>query len=328
MSILIIDDSVTVRTILKTELTKEGFREIILVNSASSALEEFLRRTPEFDNIDLILLDIIMPGMDGIEFTGRLKRNERFDDIPIIIITSKGDIKNLEKAFKAGATDFIEKPFHRIELIARVRSAITLKREMDKRKKREHELIERERELLEINRLLELANQSYLKSSAMDGLTGIPNRRYFDQYLEMEWDKAVKIPKVLSIIMIDIDYFKGYNDNYGHQAGDDCLVKIATTLKNALTQSTDMLARYGGEEFVALLPGIKIDDARSIALQMKEKVENLRIKHEYSKVAPHVTISAGVADDIPKTRGEWGTLIKKADNRLYEAKKDGRNRVI
>ena len=312
---------------LRTTLEKEGYQDIMISHSAVEALDMFLKHDESFGEIDLILLDIYMPGMDGIEFTRRLRQEEAFRDIPIIINTSKGKINNLERAFDAGANDFIEKPFHKIELLARVRSALKLKSEMDQRKNREIELLDRERELMEINRLLELANQSYLKSSAIDGLTGITNRRFFDQYLEMEWGKALRRSVPISVIMLDIDSFKSFNDHYGHQQGDECLKKIANTLKNALKQPVDMLARYGGEEFVAVLPAISADKAVLVAGTMVEKVESLRVPHEYSATSSHVTISAGVATVVPVDPMGWKDFMNEADKKLYQAKKEGRNRV-
>jgi len=328
MKILIIDDSKTVRAVLNRVLSDGGYTDILFCNSASEAYDIFLKPENEFNDTDLIILDIHMPGMDGIEFTREIKKIDKYNDIPIIIVTSSDMASSMEKVFEAGANDFIKKPFLVVELLARVKSLLKLKSETDKRKEREIELIDRERELIEVNRFLEIVNQNYLKSMAIDGLTGITNRKYFNESIDMEWRKALRKKTPIAIIMMDVDYFKKYNDNYGHQKGDDCLITVANGLKQSLELPSDMVARYGGEEFVILLPDSDINRAIEMGEKARERVENLNIKHEHSSVTDHVTISCGVASIIPGEMESYEGLIKIADDSLYLAKEKGRNRVV
>ncbi len=328
MKILIVDDSRTVRAVLVSVLTKAGYNNIEQSDSASEVFTTLQKPDSIYKDIDLVLIDIHMPGMNGIEFTRKIKQMENYKDVPIIVLTSSRMVSFMEDAFEAGANDFITKPFHSIELIARVKSSLKLKQEMDKRKERETELMDRERELIEVNRFLEIANQSYLKSSALDGLTGITNRKYFNQSVEMEWNKAVRNSSALAVIMLDVDHFKAFNDNYGHQKGDDCLISVANTIKRTLTRPEDMVARYGGEEFVVLLPNINMGDVADIAEKIRKNVENLNIRHEFSSAAGYVTISGGVSIATPDKVRSYEEIIRLADTNLYRAKDEGRNRIV
>lgn len=192
-------------------------------------------------------------------------------------------------------------------------------RDISARVKAERSLIESRRQLEEANALLEL-------TSNLDGLTAIPNRRSYEHFYEMEWRRAAREMKWISLIMIDVDFFKSYNDCYGHPAGDKCLRLIAQALQ-VINRPGDMVARYGGEEFVAVMSGTTLDGARQMAEQMRERVKELRIPHERSSTAPHVTISLGVASQVPDARSKLKDLLIKADQALYMAKSRGRDRV-
>lgn len=175
---------------------------------------------------------------------------------------------------------------------------------------------------------LQKANQKLERLAAVDGLTNIANRRRFDEYLKTEWKRMRRNQKTLSLIMCDIDCFKFYNDNYGHQEGDKCLQAVAQAIQSAVNRPADLAARYGGEEFVVLLPNTHSDGAVQLAETIKTHVQNLRIPHSYSKVEPHVTISLGVSSIVPDSTLPPEKLIVAADEALYEAKKQGRNRVV
>jgi len=292
-TILIVDDAKENINVL-AELLRPDFT-IKAATNGEKALEIAFSDNPP----DLILLDVMMPGMDGYEVCRKLKEQETTKKIPVIFVTGKADEEDQVKGFNIGAIDYITKPFSAVIVKARVGMHAELKRYRDY-----------------------LENISYL-----DGLTGIFNRRKFDEYLESTWNLAVRISMPVSMIIMDIDFFKQYNDLYGHQEGDNCLVKIAQALSKTIVRKTDFLARYGGEEFVCILPNTPIDDTFIIAEKLRESIRLLRIPHADSKVEKIVTISAGVASKFPTKNLSYTALIKAADEALYKAKQTGRNKV-
>jgi len=323
--ILLVDDAEEMRVLITRQLRKAGYDK---VKEAASAAEAFsilgLDRGSgdrTVAGIDLIVMDIVMPEIDGIDACRRIKADDRFEDVPIIMITALADKGILQSAFDAGAMDYITKPVDKLELIARVRSSLRLKDEMEKRR-------DRERELLVMSRELAAANQILQRLSLLDGLTGIPNRRRFDEVLAHEWKQAMRSKQPLSMVMIDIDHFKAFNDHYGHLTGDDCLRKVALAMSSILKRPTDFLARYGGEEFAAILPMTASDGADAIAGAMRTGVVNLAIPHDHSSAASLVTISMGVATLVPRRGMTAAMLISAADQALYEAKAGGRNRSV
>jgi len=327
MKILIVDDSKTIRLIIKSYLTEAGYSDLLFSESALDAFEKLginsagAQSGGAGSGIDLILLDIVLPDMDGREACRMIKSVEPLQDIPVIMVTSLTEDEHLEKAFEAGATDYITKPINKIELLARARSALKLKHEMDSRKLRE-------RKLLEVTRQLEVAVQKLNLLSSLDGLTGIANRRRFDEYMEAEWRRGRRHFKPLSLIMADIDFFKAYNDTYGHQAGDECLKAVANTIQSTLRRPEDLLCRYGGEEFAVVLPGTQKNGAVFLAETICSVVEKMAILHSGSKVSDHVTVSLGVATILPTKELSPADLISAADGALYSAKSQGRNRVM
>lgn len=246
---------------------------------------------------DLILLDIMMPGMDGYDVCRALKEDNETQSIPIIFITAMSQEEDETKGLELGAVDYITKPFSLPIVKARIKTHIELKRHRD--------MLER--------------------LSLLDGLTGIPNRRRFDECFDVEWKRAERLSSFLSVIMVDIDLFKQFNDFYGHQQGDDCLKLVAKALADSVKRASDCVARYGGEEFVCILPDTDIQGAIQVGDAMRQNVEALRMPHERSTVTDHVTISVGTATTIP-TRGQSRfSLLEVADKNLYRAKADGRN---
>ncbi|HET9529790.1 MAG TPA: diguanylate cyclase [Blastocatellia bacterium] len=175
---------------------------------------------------------------------------------------------------------------------------------------------------------LEQANQALRRISYLDGLTGVANRRHFEEALDLEWRRASRAGMPLSLIMVDTDYFKPFNDAYGHQRGDDCLRLIASTLRNALNRPGDVVARYGGDEFVILIPGTDAEGAAELAEAMRVRVEGMEIRHQASPDDKVVTISLGVVTDYPTRGFSAGELIAAADEALYQAKNGGRNRLM
>jgi len=292
-SILIVDDS---KLIIKTLVSVFGGEYRIKV-----ALDGFeaIRIAESDDQPDIILLDITMPGMDGYETCRRLKESPKTRDIPVLFITGRDESEDEERGLVLGAIDYVVKPIRPAIIRARVRNHLELKYLRDRLK----------------------------EQSLVDGLTGLPNRRRFDEQLKSEWNRAKRHGTPLSLLMIDIDYFKKYNDTYGHLGGDDCLKSVAGCLLAQAKRSTDLMARWGGEEFAALLPETGIDQALAIAETMRLEVQSLRISHESSLVNPYVSISTGVASIVPSDDSSIDALIKSADEALYRAKQNGRNRV-
>ncbi len=324
MRILIIDDAADNRLLIEKLLKSEGYTDLISLRSAKEAfrylkIESSFFQVPNVE-VDLILMDIMMPEVDGIKACRKIKSIEPLKNIPIIMVTALSEMKHLQDSFAAGAIDFIQKPFSKIELLARVRSALKLKQEMDFRKAHEQEL-------LAVKQELEKANAELKRISTQDGLTNILNRRSFDEFIETEWKRAIRESTHLSLILIDIDEFKNFNDTYGHLAGDDCLKLVAETLHKQLHRPADRIARYGGEEFAAILPGTHRDGALHVAENLRVLVESLKIHHRKSRVSKYVTISLGVATIQPKKDDSAARLIKLADQALYRAKENGRNRI-
>ena len=319
MKILVVDDNPDDQLLARTFLSQDGYPGIEAVDSAEAAFS-FLGLNEEGQPaVDLILLDISLPGTDGIEATRTIKRSSRYSEIPIIMMTAHSPQDYLARAFRAGAMDFISKPFNKIEFLARVNAAIRLKREMDRR--RAHE-----KELVEMTIKLARANEELKKISMIDPLTDIPNRRHFDAVLEIEFNRAVRNEQPLSLLMIDVDFFKPFNDTYGHQEGDLCLIAIARILRESLTRPGDLAARYGGEEFVIILPGTDLAGAEVVARKILNGVENLAIPHRTSTVKDHVTVSVGLAA-LDRRMGKCEELVRSADRGLYKAKASGRNRI-
>ncbi len=291
--VLIVDDTPTNIQIL-AEILATDYRVRVAVGG-KAALEVVERQGVP----DLILLDVMMPGMDGYEVCRFLKENPKTSKVPVIFVTAMNEAADEERGLRVGAVDYITKPFHLPIVKARLQNHIKLKLMTDM-----------------------LETMAWL-----DGLTGIPNRRRFDQALEIEWKRAIRSGTALSVIMADVDYFKNYNDQYGHGAGDVCLKRVASALAAAVTRPADLVARYGGEEFILLAPETSVEGARALAEQLRSGIENLAIPHELSEVAPCVTVSVGYASMVPDRLDSAAALLQAADRMLYHAKRAGRNRL-
>ncbi len=268
--------------------------QVLMATGGEQALALCASQSP-----DLVLLDVEMPGLDGLAVCQRLKADPATQDIPVIFVTAHSDEAAETRGLAAGAVDFISKPINPAIVRARVRTHLTLKAQADL-----------------------LRHWVYI-----DGLTGVPNRRHFDERLAEEWARAVRQGTALSAVLIDVDFFKRYNDRYGHQRGDDCLRRVAQALRAALKRPGDMLARYGGEEFVCLLPSTPLDGALALAALLGQAVQLLQIEHADSTAASVVTVSLGVCCKPEDAAGVATQLLREADAQLYIAKSSGRNRV-
>ncbi|MFA3778311.1 diguanylate cyclase [Yersinia sp. 1652 StPb PI] len=267
---------------------------VCMATSGKQALDVCISQHP-----DLILLDIEMPGMNGFEVCARLKASPDTQDIPVIFVTAHIDEETETRCFSEGAVDFISKPINRNTVRARVKTHLLLKAQSDL-----------------------LRQLVYL-----DGLTEVHNRRYFDKQLELEWKLSNRNQTPLSMIMIDVDFFKKYNDLYGHQAGDDCLRSIAKVIREALRRPADLVARYGGEEFVCLLPDTELAGAMDMAETIRLQILEQKIQHSGSTVYPFVSISLGVCCKENQSIGMSTALLRQTDLQLYQAKKNGRNQT-
>ena len=294
INILIVDD-IPANLLALESILEQPALNIIKAHSGSEALAYLLEH--EFA---LILLDVQMPNMDGLEFAELVRGTQKTKNVPIIFITANDqDMDTIRRAYKIGAVDFLFKPIDEIILKNKVQVFLDLYSQ---------------RKTLEF-------------LSSFDGLTGITNRRYFDEHLKIEWDRAHEDSALLGLIIIDVDHFKLYNDNYGHLAGDDCLKKVADSISKSLKRSTDFVSRYGGEEFVVILPGANFSSAMRIAENIRADVEAMKIPHELSEASDYVTVSLGASSMMPIKESSPEELIKKADKALYRAKENGRNRA-
>jgi diguanylate cyclase (GGDEF)-like protein len=325
-SILIVDDEPRNFDVIESLLNEYDY-ELNYASSGQEALESL-----EILEIDLILLDVMMPDMDGIEVCERIKAIPKYRPIPIIMVTALTTKEDLAQCLNAGADDFISKPLNALELRARVQSMLRIKQQYDALQislDRQLVLETEKRALLEY-RNTELERQTeeaYLRANT-DGLTQVSNRRCFDDRLQKEWRRIMREQTWLSVILIDIDYFKFYNDFYGHLSGDNCLIQVAQTAAKQIKRPDDLFARYGGEEFIVLLPNTKIDGAIAVAESIQEAIRNLNIPHEDSKISEIVTISMGIASLIPTSDKSPEHLIALSDKALYEAKHQGRDRYV
>lgn len=290
-TILVVDD-MTTTLLLIHDLLKDTY-EVKIAKSGTKALE--ILESP--NDIDLILLDIEMPDMNGYDVCKRIKNNETIKNIPIIFITGRTSQEDEEYGLNLGAIDYITKPFNKAIVKLRIKNYLDLK----------------------------IKNDMLEKLSMYDGLTNIRNRRFFDETFEKTFSEIKRDKKSLAVLMIDIDFFKPYNDNYGHGQGDETLRKVAKALEKTIKRASDFVARYGGEEFVILLKDIKKDGVEAVANNLLNAVRELKITHEFSKIENYVTISIGASfynssSDITKLE-----LLLKADETLYNVKNSGRN---
>jgi diguanylate cyclase (GGDEF)-like protein len=290
--ILVVDDQLT-----NIELIADIFGddyEVLFATEGAKALEIAATEKPE-----LILLDVMMPGMDGYEVCRRLKAKHLTERIPVIFITALGDEEAESRGLESGAVDYVTKPFHPSVIKMRVKNQIELKH----------------------------AREELTRRAITDGLTGLANRRHFDDVLAREYDRHARSGEELSLILLDIDHFKAYNDTYGHVSGDDCLRQVARAIENGIVRSTDLAARYGGEEFVCILPDTSQAGALAIAEKIRLGVMELAIPHKASSAAGCVTASLGIVTTRCVPGKSVLHIVAQADEQLYAAKSGGRNRV-
>ncbi len=295
--VLVVDDERFMRLQVRQVLLREDY-DIIEAESGQQAIEQFDLQRP-----DLVLMDGLMPDMDGFECCKRLRERPGGERVPMLMITGLDDRASIDQAFAAGAEDFVTKPVHWDVLRHRIRRAIERAQMLDR---------------------LELANRELGRLAGIDQLTQLANRRSFDQVLAREWRRGGRNGLTLSLVLIDLDYFKRYNDSLGHLEGDGCLQRVAAALAGMLRRPADLVARFGGEEFAIILPETDSDGAQRIAAQVVEAIQALAIPHPDAPLG-RVSVSVGCGTTIPNPRLAPSRLFAAADEALYEAKHTGRN---
>lgn len=291
-TLLIVDDQVLVVRQLHS-IFKDDFN-IFMANSGEEGIERCKEILP-----DLVLLDISMHGLDGFQVCEKIKSDALTSHIPIIFVTAKMSEEDEVKGFEMGAVDFIRKPINGIVTWARVHNHIQLKRQSD-----------------------------FLRSLALiDGLTGLSNRHHFDNQISVDWLLCAREKMPFSVLMIDVDFFKRFNDEFGHQAGDEALRSVAREISQQIHRPTDLAARYGGEEFAVVLPNTDLIGAEKLAQNVRRSISALKVKTDGIENGQSITVSIGVATTVPKPDTSYETIIEAADEQLYLAKAAGRNQV-
>lgn len=308
-SVLVVEDSRVTLNVLTNYLRGMGINEPLLAETGQQAIDLFSRHRP-----DVVILDARLPDFDGFEVARKLRKLEREQEwAAIIFLTAMNGDTDLARGIAAGGDDYLVKPVSETVFQAKVRAM--------------QRLIEMQRSLVEVTRKLDAANAELQRLSTTDALTGIANRRALDDFLSRAWRRCLRVKKPLSLVMLDIDYFKLFNDKYGHQAGDDCLQRVATQIARAAPRASDLAARYGGEEFMLVLGETDQDGALWMAERVRQMVADLKVPH-YATDSKFVSVSCGVVTVIPDEKRTVEALIQSADAALYQAKRGGRDRVV
>lgn len=291
--ILLVDDQVVNIKILH-QLLQDDY-DIYMARDGNQAIEMCKKVNP-----DLVLLDIEMPILNGFDVCAHLKNDPDTQEVAVIFVSGHFDEDKEVRGFQLGAVDFIHKPINPVITKARIKNQIKLK-----------------------------LNTDLLRTIALiDGLTGVANRRQFEQVLPVSWSQCAREKQPLTVILLDIDFFKHFNDTYGHTEGDVCLRLVAQKIHDTVNRPYDLVARFGGEEFICILPNTDLIGGTYVAQQIVDSIVSLKIPHINSSISAFVTISAGVSSVVPEYDMSSTTLIEEADKQLYIAKDRGRNRVL
>ncbi|MER3432028.1 MAG: diguanylate cyclase response regulator [Leptolyngbya sp. ERB_1_1] len=297
--ILVVDDDKTMRLGVREAIEQDGY-QVIEANDGESCLKTFQQVRP-----DVVLLDAVMPTIDGFTCCRRIQEISGLRRTPVLMMTRSEDQDSVDQAFAVGAIDYVTKPIHWGVLRQRVKRLI---------------------QQVRLYQQLETANHELQRLAAIDELTQIANRRRFDEYLRQEWQRMLREQSPLSLILCDVDFFKHYNNIYGHQAGDDCLRQVAQVIQNSAKRAIDLPARYGDKEFAIVLPNTDQEGALLVAQEIQIGVKQLKIAHAASKVCDTVTVSLGVSNTIPSVITSPELLISAANQALCQAKVEGRDR--
>jgi len=301
MKILLVEDSATLRYAMRNYIIDAGHTPLI-AQSGEEALQ-MLETTP----VDMIIMDVEMPGLNGFETTRLIREWLGGHWIPIIFVTGRNEDESYREGIEAGGDDYLIKPVSAMIIKAKIRAM--------------ERITEMRDQLNQLNAELEALSQ-------LDSLTQIYNRRTFNEMAQQQWLLAARQQSPISLLMIDVDHFKLFNDHYGHPAGDVCLKKITQAIRNCLHRPYDLLGRYGGEEFIVLLPETDSQGALKVAQQIIDEMEKLELRHDVSPTHPYVSLSIGGASCSHISSYSLEELIKRADRTLYKAKHSGRNRAL
>lgn len=314
--VLLVDDQFMIGEAIRRVLAEQPDMDFHYCSDPVEALVAVRKIKPT-----VILQDLVMPGTDGLSLVRQYRANPATRDIPVIVLSTREDPATKSEAFAAGANDYLVKLPDNIELIARIRYHSKSFLNQVQRDQAYRALRHSQQQLQERNlELQRLSNQ--------DGLTGLGNRRYFDEYFEAQWKLAIRAQSPTSLLMIDVDDFKQYNDTYGHLAGDEVLKSLATMMRQRFIRPTDLTSRFGGEEFAVILPSTPFAPIQSLGEGLRRSIENIAIPHRASTIGEYVTVSIGGASLVPQPTDSFLHLIDLADEALYEAKKLGKNHVV
>jgi two-component system chemotaxis family response regulator WspR len=314
--VLLVDDQLIIGEAVRRALSDEPN---LVLHFCSDPREAFA--TAERIEPTVILQDLVLPEVDGLTLVRKYRAHETTRNTPIIVLSTREEAETKRDAFAAGASDYMVKLPDKLELIARIRyhsQACLSRRQRDAAYSALHES---QRQLMD-------ANMELQRLSNMDVLTGLNNRRRFDEYAAAEWRRARREQTSLAVLLLDVDHFKGYNDTYGHLAGDDVLKRVGEAIRGNCVRPADLPARYGGDEFVILLPGVRADVARLIGKRLRLAIQDLKIEYSAASKGRTLTLSIGGAASIPAQEDGMLDLIDRADKCLYEAKASGRNTVV
>ena len=313
--VLLVDDQAMIGEAVRRGLATESNIDFHFCADPHQAIEQAVRLKPT-----VILQDLVMPGLDGLTLVRDYRNHPATKDIPIIVLSTKEDPLVKSAAFSAGANDYLVKLPDTIELVARIRYHSRSYQTLLQRDEAYRALRVSQQQLLDTNLVLQRLMNS-------DGLTGLSNRRHFDEYLELEWRRAQRDQTQLSLLMIDVDYFKSFNDSFGHLEGDEALRRVAEAIRNSCSRSTDLPARYGGEEFALVLPNTSPGGARLVAEKLRQTIAGMKIPHVSPTEGSWLTVSIGLSTQVPQPASNCRQLISAADKGLYQAKHGGRNQV-
>ncbi|MDD5056240.1 MAG: diguanylate cyclase [Sideroxydans sp.] len=309
LKVLVVDDSKVVTKVLTNYLASMGITHPLLASTGKQAIELFKSERP-----DIVLLDVQLPDIDGFDVSKAIRKLEgKGEWSAIIFLTSMANDADLARGIEAGGDDYLTKPIAQVVLHAKIRAM--------------QRLVEMQRQLVSAKHKLDLANTKLKRISTTDALTGIANRRAFDEFSELEWRRCMRKEKPMALVMLDIDYFKLFNDKYGHQAGDDCLKLVAGKIAKATPRAADLCVRFGGEEFMVVLSETDLEGAQCMAERVRQMVADLKIPH-YATASKHVAVSCGVVSVIPNEKMSLEAMVKSVDVALYMAKRGGRDRVV